>query len=249
MVQAELSKMPDHIYLMDSMPAPRLAGLNDALDLRNINDRAFRQILESCKPQRLLLYHLTVTALEGIRALRTVSDLSLEWATKVTTLSPVFEMTWLERLEIVDFPRLANIEGIETLVNLTRLRLSGGIWKPLRVNSVGPIAALRALTSLALQNIRIADGDITVLAQLRHLTDLVLSNQFERGQVAFLAKHLNPRLQTPLSAYRETGLTCARCGAPRFMFTGRRMPFLCRSCDSNRFEKLTIEFQRLVDAA
>jgi len=241
--------MTDRVLLMNSVPAPLLAGITDPLDLRNIDDRAFRQILESCRAEHLNLYHLTVTALDGIHLLRTVTDLSLEWAPKVTTLSPVFRMTWLERLAVINLPRVVNLRGIETLSRMKTLRLCGGMWRPLRIASLRPLASLDSLTSLTIRHIRIADDDITPLSRLEQLTELELSNEFDRGQVAFLARHLNSRLKVPLSACCETSLACSVCGAPRFMFTGRRMPFLCRSCDSARFKRLTYTFERLVDSA
>jgi hypothetical protein len=181
--------------------------------------------------------------------LRTVSDLSFEWATKISSLSPVFRMTWLRRLEIRDFPRLTDLEGIDALQDLAELDLSGGMWKPLRVASVRPIAALRSLTSLTLQNFRVADDDVTVLANLTSLRSLLLSNQFDRSQVAFLAKRLNPRLDVPLAAAVESSLACDRCGGRRWILTGRRMPVLCRRCDAVRFERFSREFQDLVDSA
>jgi len=38
-------------------------------------------------------------------------------------------------------------------------------------------------------------------------------------------------------------------GGSKSMFTGRRMPFLCRACDTQRFLKLEREFETLVREA
>ena len=237
--------------MMNESPPLSLFSLSGPLELRNIDDRAFRQIASGCQASVLRLYHLSVKALEGIENLRTVSDLTLHWATKITSLKPVFGMTWLRRLEIFDLPRLKDIEGIEALTELNEFSANGGMGKPLRLASLSPLAALSSLTRFTLINAQITDDDITVLAKLPRLRHLNLSNQFEREQVAFLAKKLNPQLETPLSAHVETHLACAQCGTLRCMFTGRRIRnnFLCRQCEPARFEKLANEFQRLVDAA
>jgi len=242
--------MSHRVVLMDAKPAPRLGDGGEPLDLRNINAQAFGEITHHCRSQSLRLYHLTVVSLEGIEALRTVTELSLEWATKVVSLAPVFRMGWLRRLTVIDLPRLVDLEGIEALATLTGLRAGGGMWKAMRLPSARPLAGLRSLKRLELEQIRFADDDIRVLAELTRLRYLRLSNQFERAQVAFLAKRLNPRLETPLTASIEASLGCTRCGATAlYMFTGRRMPFLCKSCDRARFEKLTAEFERLVEVS
>jgi hypothetical protein len=87
------------------------------------------------------------------------------------------------------------------------------------------------------------------LAQLGSLTSLTLSNQFERAQVARLAKRLNHRLAVPLGPSVPTKIACSRCGGSKHMFTGRGIPFICPDCQRPRFERLTQEFADLVAAA
>jgi len=185
---SQVAETPHRIVLMDAKPAPRLGDGGEPLELRNINAQAFGEITHHCQSQSLRLYHLTVVSLEGIEALRTVTELSLEWATKVVSLAPVFRMGWLRRLTVVDLPRLVDLEGIEALATLTGLRAGGGMWKAMRLPSARPLAGLRSLEHLELEQIRFADDDIRVLAELTRLRYLRLSNQFERAQVAFLAK-------------------------------------------------------------
>ena len=68
----------------------------------------------------------------------------------------------------------------------------------------------------------------------------------ERSQVASLAKQMNHRLVAPISAGFKTNLECEKCRGRKFMFAGRRMPILCRSCGAARYEKLFSEFECLV---
>jgi hypothetical protein len=57
---------------------------------------------------------------------------------------------------------------------------------------------------------------------------------------------MNRRLVEAISAGFETTLACEKCHGRKYMFSGRRMPILCRSCDKARFEKYSSEFKRLV---
>lgn len=218
------------------------------LDVRHVDARGFAELLGQCRASHLRIYHLEVGSLDGIDSLRSLATLTLEWAPKVRTLDPVFEMAGLCELQIRDFARLRDLSGIEKLKGLRKLVLTGGVWRPLRLASLRPVAAIHDLEALTLLNVRLEDDDITCLAGLRRLVSLNLSNQFDRAQVAILARHLNARLSTPLAASAPVQLACPACGAPKHLFTGRRMPFLCPTCDRGRFERLTREFQELVGA-
>ena len=228
-----------------------LAGATNA-DLRNIDAAAWVRVLRHCKARQLRMYHVTTSSLDGIAALSGVADLSLEWATKVVSLEPVFEMTNLRRLSVSDFPKLRRIDGVERLPHLAELNLSGNrgsLTPPLKLESIEPVARLPSLTSFELVNAQLGDDDITPLARCASLRRLSLSKGFERRQLAYLAKHLNPRLETRIESHVQTRLVCPTCGGNKAMFTGRRMPFLCQACDAKRFSALVAEFDRLVEAA
>jgi len=228
-------------------------GELDALDLRNIKDGSWEIILSTCKAVDLRLYHIMLQSLDGIEHLQTTARLSMEWANKVTDLSPVFKMSWLKYLFLSDFPKLANIEGIASLQNLTELHLSGNrgsLQPPLRMVSVQPISKLSNLETLTLMNIRLENDDITFLASLPKLRDLsVAINGFDRKQFAYLAKRLNPQLESPITASKKTNSSCPKCGNSFFFFIGKRMPYLCRSCEKDRFEKLALQFENLMAAS
>lgn len=222
------------------------------LDLRNIGPKIWPMVLSNCRTTDLRLYHITLPSIEGIERLASIKHLTLEWATKVSDVSPIFKLTGLTNLSIFDFPKLRQLEGIEALSSLCELSLSGsrGALTPkLKLTSIEPVARLRGLISFSLANAQLDDDDITPLARCKTLKHLNLSNQFERSQVAYLANRLNSQLVEPLSAYRETHIPCESCGANKSMFTGRRMPILCRSCDENRFQRHIAEFEQVVHGA
>jgi Leucine-rich repeat (LRR) protein len=245
--------MEPKIVLMDREFSRESLGELDALDLRNIKDGSWETVLSACRADELRLYHIMMQSIDGIERLRTTSRLSMEWANKITDLSPVFKMSWLKYLFLSDFPKLADIEGIGSLQNVTELHLSGNrgsLQPPLRMVSVQPISKLSNLETLTLVNLRLENDDITFLASLPKLRDLALAiNGFDRKQFAYLAKRLNPQLHSPITASKKMNSSCPKCGNSLFFFVGKRMPYLCRSCENERFEKLTLQFENLMAAS
>jgi hypothetical protein len=224
-------------------------GVNAELDLRNIAPNVWPVVLSQCHSTVLRLYHIMLPSLEGIERLASVRRLTLEWATKISDIAPVYKLQHLVSLSVFDFALLRHLDGIDSLTELAELNLSGsrGALTPrLKLSSIGPVVRLRNLVSFSLTNAQLDDDDITVLARCANLRELDLSRQFERKQVAFLAKHLNAQLVEPLRAYFATNLKCETCDDNKVMFNGRRMPVLCRTCDSGRFERHVAEFEQLV---
>lgn len=224
-------------------------GASDELDLRNISSKVWPAVLSSCRAPSLRLYHIAFDSLDGIERLTAVRNLSLEWAPKIVEISPLFELRKLRCLSIFDFAKLRALDGIEALDQLVELNLSGsrGALTPrMKLASIEPVTRLRRLVSLSLTNVQLDDDDVSILARCSNLKHLVLSQQFERRQIAYLAKRLNGQLTEPLSACFPTNLKCEKCNAHKYMFTGRRMPTLCPSCDKKRFERLESEFDCLV---
>lgn len=222
------------------------------LDLRNIGAANWPRLLSCCRAKNLRLYHITLKSLDGIENLAETKELTMEWATKIEKLDPIFRLQNLSKLSVFDFPKLRELSGIENLNKLCELNLSGSrgaIDPPLRLATIDPVTRIPNLVSLSLANARLEDDDITCLSRCRNLRNLHLSKNFDRGQYAFLAKHLNGQLDSPLTAHITSGIRCDHCGSDKAMFIGRRMPLLCRKCDARKFSKLEQEFENLVQVS
>jgi hypothetical protein len=225
---------------------------NPSLDLRNIGTSVWPRVLRSCRAQDLTLYHITLNSLDGIEVLSETKQLTLEWATRIEQLDSVFRLPYLSRLTVYDFPRLRTLAGIERLKDLTELHLSGNrgsLNPPLRLTTLAPVTLIPNLTAFSLANARLDDDDIACLSKCSRLRNLWLAKNFDRRQFAFLAKRLNPQLEVPIKAYVATSLQCEHCGGRKVRFLGRRMPFLCPTCDEAKFQELDREFERLVHDA
>lgn len=227
-------------------------GNHPFLDLRNIGTAAWPRLLKNCRAHELSLYHITLKSPDGIESLGETRELTLEWATKIARLDPVFRLSHLTKLSVYDFPKLRALTNVEQLHELTELNLSGSrgaIDPPLRLTTIDPVKRIPNLISFSLGNARIDDDDITCLADCAKLRYLYLSKNFDRSQFAFLAARLNHRLETPITAQVATNLACEHCGCCKAMFFGRRMPFLCPACNEAKFEVLEREFEELINNA
>jgi len=240
------------MLLLDKEFTNEQLSVTETADLRNVSAAVWDRVTSYCQAQQLRLYHIKLNNLDGIQRLTKTTHLPLDWATKIESLAPVYQMTQLEYLSVADFSKLSDISGINSLNSLTELHLSGnrGSLSPkLRLASIAPVIDLDNLVSFGLANASLDDDDITPLASCSKLRHLHLSNQFDRKQVAFLAKRLNHQLKKPLTSNFSVGIPCSKCGKEKFMFIGRRMPCLCKVCDAVRFVKLDLEFTELVNKA
>jgi hypothetical protein len=244
---------PVMIYMEEKFSLETL-GTEQSLDLRAIGDKAWKAIVESCTASELKLYYLKIRSLAGIERLRRTVKLHVEYANKVEDISPLFAMHWLESLTVYDFPRIRRLDGIEALEGLKGLQLSGNrgsMNPPLELESVRPIASLKNLEKLEITNIRLEDRDISFIATaFPRLRSLRLSGkEFERTQLAYLAKRLNPQLDEPQVGSWEMDTACRKCGGKVHVFMGRRMGALCPACDEKKFKKLTEEWERTIQAS
>lgn len=240
------------VLLLDKTYSVQQLSESLELDLRNVGIKVWPKVVSNCRASTLRLYHITLSDLDGIETLTATKTLELEWATKIETLLPVFQMRELESLSIYDFPKVKNLDGIEELSKLRELNLSGsrGALTPkLSIQSIAPVSKIPNLTSLSLTNAVLEDDDITKLARCSQLRHLKLSNQFDRAQVAYLAKHLNEQLVEPLSSHIASNIKCKTCNGNQTMLIGRRMPMLCQACNDKQFTRYVDEFNQLVGSA
>jgi hypothetical protein len=242
------SDMAPVMMMMDGKFSVETLSSEDSLDLRAIGEKGWKAIVESCTAAQLKLYYLKIRSLAGVEGLRRTVKLHIEYANKVEDISPLFAMHWLESLTVFDFPRIRRLYGIEALEGLRALQLSGNRGSgdpPLKLESVQPIASLRNLEKLEITNIRLENRDISFIASaFPGLRSLRLSGkEFERAQLAYLAKRLNPQLDEPQVGSWEMKASPCKCGQNLHVFMGRRMGALCPVCDEKKFNRLLEEFE------
>lgn len=235
------------VVLCDKNSLDIIAETAVPLDLRNVNTQALARVAADYRPDTLRLYHITADSLDKLGNMGHLKRLEMNWITKIADFSPLARLSALEELTIEDAPRLADL-GFLAETRVSTLKISGGgAGKPLRLKTVAPLAAMPALQSLTLLNLKIEDDDITCLARASGLTSLAIANMFPMEQFAFLAARLNSRLVEPIPVTVESSIGCETCGAAKVMLTGKGRPLLCPRCDSKKLETFIERFQALVD--
>jgi hypothetical protein len=218
---------------------------SDELDIRNVSTKNFHVVLKAKQCINLSLYNLQIIDLAGIDQLPAVRHLKINWATKIKGIEEINGVPNLETLELIDLPKLRSIEPLIQLKKLRELKIGGGIWKPISLESLGPLGKMR-LQKVSITNIRLDDDSVKVLAQVQGLSELDVSNQFPREQYSYLAAKLNQQLKTKIQAFRASPVQCPTCKENKFMFMGRRMPFLCRTCEKEKFDRHRAAFDEEV---
>ncbi|GAB3541638.1 leucine-rich repeat domain-containing protein [Noviherbaspirillum agri] len=205
-----------------------------------VNQREWDAIAPAVNPRMLMVYQMRVADLSLLGAMSRLEELCLNWNTKAISLSGIEHLQGLKTLAIYDFPKLQALEPLSALSALKVLDLQGGMWNPLKLDSLEPLGMLKGLEQLRLVNLKVADGGLKALCKLRGLRKLVLSNQFPTeayAQLSVCLPHVDCAMFQP---YITLG---SPVGGKDVMVVGRGKPFLNSVEDAARLRKYCAEFE------
>lgn len=210
------------------------------------NDIELRKILSFISLKYLNLYQVLAKDLSILEIQENLETLILEWSTKASSLWDISKNTNLRTLEILDFSKLESVDQLSSATQLKSLVFGGGHGKPIKIETLKPLESLNGLESLGLINLKVLDGSLEPLGNLKTLKNLNISNQFETKEYAWLAT----RLQNTQCKLFEAVNTCKITGTDNeivwdTMVTGKRKPFLLSTIDHKRIEKYIKDFERL----
>lgn len=240
--------------------------------------RQWCALLPTLANVRTLWFHTKVTQemFEAACAMPRLEGLYIKWSA-ITSLAPIADHAHLAHLHLGGAPSaihvvalaqlpalvsldIANVRAagdlgfLRGLPKLRELSISGdsNSLKPLLIESLAPLVALRELEQLNLSTVRLADGSLAPLAELPRLRHLGLANMFPMEEYARLAGR-RPDIQCerfePSYGPNES-LRCKACGQHSlFALTGKGKPWLCQHCDAERLARHDAEFRALVQAA
>ena len=213
----------------------------DRIWITNVNQRQFENICGYINPISLVVYNMKVPDLSPLYSLTRVERLVMTWNSKAHDVDGLDSLTNLKVLAIRDFSKLSKLDGLGRCEKLEILELSGGMWAPLKVQTLEPLRSLKALRYLGLGNIKVDDDSLQPLIELRNLEKLDLSNQFPTEEYARLSVHL-PHVQCscfqPYITLEGVGID------PKIvMVIGRRKPFLDPNKDQNRIQRYVQKFR------
>ena len=226
---------------------------------------------------RTLWFHTRVTQemFEAACAMPALEGLYIKWSA-ITSLAPIAGHARLAHLHLGGAPSAAHVEAISTLralvsLDIANVRAAGNLGflqylaglrelsisgdsnslKPLVIESLAPLTALRELEKLSLTTVRLADGSLAPLAVLPRLRHLGLGNQFPMEEYARLAGR-RPDIQCERfepSYGPNDSVRCKTCRSGLHALTGKGKPWLCAQCDAARLARHDAEFRALVEAA
>ena len=214
-----------------------------AARLSSTNDKTFPAIASRLDVERLSIDEMRGADLSALAGCSRLTHLSIDWATKLADLSVLAEFAALEFLEITDAPKIASIAPIGGLTNLRWLCYRGGMENANRADTLAHLAGLSNLEALVLLNLKIDEGGLRPLAALTHLQELIVSNQFETADYAYLSVHLPDTRCEAFQPYQK--VLNERYGD--IMVTGKRKPFLKsrEAKDQARLAKYVAAFETM----
>jgi Leucine-rich repeat (LRR) protein len=222
----------------------RLKDLNiTKLWLIGGKDKELNKIFDLVKPQFLNIYQVLSKDLSIIETLVNTETIILRWNSKSDKLWNMTHNIELKALVIEDFSKISSIEEIGNAVNLDYLIIEGGMWTPIKLDTLKPLSNLLKLQFLRLANMRIKEDGLRLIANLKGLKELNVSNQFETIDYAYLSVKLP---NTKCDSFKPYITYNKPIGNNDTMITGKRKPFLNSKDDKDKIEKYIIAFNDMV---
>jgi hypothetical protein len=168
-----------------------LAALADYPNLRHIMARSAGEAELEHIGRVPTLEHLQLGAptcvdLRVLSRLSELRTLSVSVGTRLESLEGIEGLAKLRMVTTWTTPRLSSIDALEPLRELRIVFLAGGMYKPMRIPSLHPLAGLDSLIKLHLSGVRVADCSLRPLAALTTLRRLNLSLHFPVEEFAML---------------------------------------------------------------
>ena len=217
----------------------------DKLWLFSAKEKDIDRIFKIIQPEYVNLYQLLAKDLTCLEQLK-CKTLIVDWNTKALKLWNLKKNSNLRQLSIRDFSKISNINEIQNAMELVSLSLEGGMWKPLKIESLSPIIHLKKLQYLRLMQIKVADESLEPISNLNNLKTLEISNQFPTKEYAYLSVKLPETECTMFQPYHKVKIN-GQDGKLVYdtMITGKRKPFLLSTKDNERIKKYTAQFEKL----
>jgi len=222
--------------------APGSAISGDLAYVVGINARSGPQTLRNIRVNKLRLYEIRCEDLSDLGECSQLTELSLDWSTKVTDLSFIGRLEHLEILVINDFPNAHDLAPLSQCTSLRMLHFSGGMWNKNTASSLAPLADLPNLEFLALWNLKVSES-IRPLHKFKNLRYLEISSQFPTEDLAFLkAKMPNTECEN-FAPYVKMSTPI---GDKDIMVIGSRKPLLNSKSDRIKIKKYEERFNKMV---
>jgi hypothetical protein len=140
--------------------------------------------------QSLVVHDWRVPTLESLSALAHLRTLRIAGSTRLQRLDGLQHLKSLTDLTLFDCCNYTHVTQIEAIVGLNTLCLEGGFSKPLRLESLSPLAKLVHLRRLRLASLRVEDQSLRPLHGLAGLRDVFIARTFPDTELRAMAAAL-----------------------------------------------------------
>ncbi len=215
-----------------------------------IDESRLATIVQCERLEALYLEDVRATDLVDLAAVRRLSVLSVDGATKVNALEWLARLAPLSQLRLQHFPQVRTLEPLAAQGQLEALDVSGSMWTRMKVGSFAPLGDLSNLRLLYLTNIAAHDGSLRPLARLKQLQELHVARFYSWQEFAALAGSLpgvNCSWFAPFVTFESQ--SCDACNGSLVMLTGKRQPTICPRCSADRVRRHVDRFTRGVQQA
>ena len=181
-----------------------------------------------------------------------LKHLQVFWNQRAERLWCMKDNVNLKALSIDDFSRLHDLNDVTTAPNLEEFHFGDMIWPGFILDSLEPLARCENLRYLSFSAKKIINNDITPLASLEKLEELVFFDKlFTTEQIAWLTAKLPHVKSGQLAPYwMHRPIESHTATVIKHLDTricGKRKPLLDSNLDKVRIDKYVEQFNKLVN--
>ena len=132
-----------------------------------------------------LEYPVLADDLSPLLALSSLRFLSIDSPRKLSDFSPLLKLRSLRTLIITNAKALANLDWLNSANHLEVIGIEGGMWSPMTIPSLSPLADLKSLQAFLGTSTKLTDKNLMPLAGCPNLKFIGIArvaprNEFER---------------------------------------------------------------------
>lgn len=156
-----------HAFSCQEPPADDILDL-DKVYLVSPTDDWIAKISESKKLRSLAIKTPRASDLWPLGKLALV-QFEISYPTRIKDWDFLSQFSGLRRLVLENTTTFSDFNCLQELRSVEFLGIAGGYSKPLRADSLRPLASMDSLRVIYLANVRLEDWDLRALSRLRHL--------------------------------------------------------------------------------
>lgn len=194
--------------------------------------------------RELVVYEYRERDLTAVARATALESLAVWYAPRLRSLAGVEHLRGLRELIVGDVRGPLPLDEVASLASLETMSMEGGMWRPLAVPSLQPLASLERVERLRIASIKVEDQSLAPLRGLSRVRDVFIANQFPLEEFARLAAAWPEVKSESLHPVRPAGIECGKCRGKRtVLLTGGR-GLKCDTCDAPAIDRHIARFER-----